>query len=166
MPRHPERTEHTFFCLKCREEFERSEPGKCDSCGLTLVPSGYCPKCEGYWRRRVGELCPEHGTVLEGEASAVVHELEAEARAVDPGLDAEVVFRGDALPCSLLEARLLDAGIEASMDDGRTDIAAFSILPFTEGMGRVLVHRRDAERAKEVVRQFEAEAASETAGDV
>lgn len=158
MTRHAERTEHTYFCLKCREEFERSEPGTCDECGLTLIPSGYCPKCKGYWRRRVGTLCPEHGIVLEGESSEADQNLDDEASALDPGLEAEVVYRGDAMQCTLLEARLLDAGIEASMSDARTDLAASSILPFSEGMSSVLVHRRDVEQAKDIVRQFETEA--------
>ena len=152
---HPDRTAHAYFCPKCKEEFERSEPGKCDVCGLTLVPSGYCVRCGGYWRLRVGQLCPDHGTVLEAESAQEARDMDGEARAVDPGLDPEIVYKGDAVSCAMAQAALNDAGIEAQVDDSKTDVAAVSYLPFTEGVGRVVVARRDVERALEIVRDFE-----------
>jgi len=106
-----ERTEHPFFCPKCSEEAERPEPGKCGKCGMRLVPSGYCPKCKGFWRKRVGDDCPDHGVVLESWSAADADELDDEARAVDPGLDPVVVFEGDATACALLCGALEDAGV-------------------------------------------------------
>lgn len=159
---HPERTEHTYFCPRCKEEFERSEPGKCDDCGMTLVPAGYCRKCKGYWRRRVGDVCVEHDCVLEGEQAAEADEMDEEARAVDPGFEAELVYRGDPTECFLLDARLRDNGVESWVDDGRTDIAAWSYLRFTEGQSGVLVPRKELEAAKRIVEEFVKEERSET----
>jgi hypothetical protein len=151
---HPERTEHTYFCPKCKEEFERSQPGKCDECGLSLVPAGYCGKCGGYWRRRVGELCPEHGEPLEGEAAEDLQDLDASARAEDPGLDAHIVYAGDEVTCAQAQAALEDAGLEAELVTSGPDVLS-PAMRSSEGACRVIVARRDLARARAVIRDFE-----------
>jgi len=152
---HPDRARHAYFCPKCRQDFEKSEPGKCDECGLSLVPSGYCPRCQGYWRLRVGQLCPDHGVVLEGESAEHQQELEEEARALDPGLDPVVVYEGKPMDCALVHAAITDAGIEAELDDAMVE-PLMSRLDATQPIAaRVLAPRRHAEEAARIARDFE-----------
>lgn len=157
MSAHPDRTRHAYFCPKCRQDLERPEPGKCDLCGLPLAAAGYCTTCRGYWRLRVGQLCPEHGIPLEGESAEDQQELEDEARALDPGLDAVVVFEGTRMECTLVHAAVSDAGIETELDDAMAD----PLLPKLEASqhvpSRVLVPRRHAEEACRVIKDFEEE---------
>ena len=152
MTSHPDRTMHTFFCPRCRQNYERSDPGKCEVCGLTMVPAGYCPKCGGYWRMRVGQTCPDHDAVLQGEEAEVQQRLDDEARALDPGLDPAVVFEGPKMDCTLLQAALSDAGIEAEVQEPASD----PLLARLEPVGvRVLVPRRQIEHAQDIVRDFQ-----------
>jgi hypothetical protein len=106
---------------------------------------------------RVGQLCPEHGIPLEGESAEDQQDLEDEARALDPGLDAVVVFEGTRMNCTLVHAAISDAGIEAELDDAIAD----PLLPKLEASqhmpSRVLVPRRHMEEARRVVREFEEE---------
>ncbi|HRU07230.1 MAG TPA: DUF2007 domain-containing protein [Candidatus Brocadiia bacterium] len=151
-----DRTEHPFFCPKCRDEAERPEPGKCEVCGMRLVPSGYCPKCKGFWRKRVGEECPDHGVVLESWSAAEADELDDEARAVDPGLDPVVIYESDPVTCALLRGALEDAGVEAEVDESATDMADRMYKYSRGGAAKVMVSRKDVERAEAVVADFEA----------
>jgi predicted Fe-Mo cluster-binding NifX family protein len=153
MTTHLDRTRHTYFCPKCRHDFERSEPGKCGLCGLRLAPAGYCAKCRGYWRMRVGQLCPEHSLVLEGESAEVRQRQTEDRRATDPDLEPVVVFEGNRMEATLAQAALADEGIEAVIEEPATD----PMLANLEPVGfRVLTPRGDRERAAEVVREFRA----------
>jgi len=161
MTQHPDRARHTFFCPKCRQDFERSEPGRCETCHLPLAPSGYCPKCRGYWRLRVGQMCPEHGIPLRDESAQADQQLEDEARAVDPGLDPVVVYEGESLDCMLAHAALTDAGLEAQLDDPKTDPLLPKLDASQPAVARVLVPRRHAQKALDVIREFERDADAE-----
>ena len=167
MTAHKDRTEHEYFCPRCREEYERSRPGKCEQCGMMLVPAAYCAQCRGYWRLREGELCPEHGTPLEGESAesaAARAEDEDEARASDSEWDGVVVYEGDTVSAAQVHGAMQDAGIEAELDDSGTDVVA-AFLRTSEGMSRVLVSRHDEQRALDVAREFDAGAADAGAGE-
>jgi hypothetical protein len=60
------------FCPSCeRRAPDGHEHPLCPECGATLVPQGYCPVCEDYWRLAADVLCPKHDVPLEaGPASS------------------------------------------------------------------------------------------------
>lgn len=158
MSEHEDRARHAYFCVKCRRDYERTEAGKCDVCDLSLVPSGYCPKCSGYWRLRVGKMCPEHDVPLEGEEAEAAQNLESEARALDPGLDPVSVYEGSRMECVLAHAAVTDAGIEAAVDDAGDDPLLAKLAASRPEPARVLVPKRHAEEARQVIRDFEKKA--------
>src|ERR1700749_3643608 len=48
------------FCPDCvRAAREDHESNLCADCGYTLIPQGYCPICESYWRLALGDPCPK-----------------------------------------------------------------------------------------------------------
>jgi len=54
------------FCARCRKPVadDRSVTS-CPLCGDHLLPQGYCPVCEDYWRLPVGTACPKHDLPLD-----------------------------------------------------------------------------------------------------
>ena len=88
-------------------------------------------------------------------------EPDDESRATDPEWDPVVVFEGDGITASLVQADLEDAGIETALDDSETDVIAVSFLKGSEGLARVLVSRHDEKRAQEILERFEEEIADE-----
>lgn len=52
------------YCPRCVRE-TRAGATLCDECGDTPQPQGYCPVCERFWRRPVGDLCPKHDVPLD-----------------------------------------------------------------------------------------------------
>jgi hypothetical protein len=54
------------YCKRCGEAVpEHNEDRLCPECGEKLIPQGYCPVCEDYWRLPAAALCPKHDVVLE-----------------------------------------------------------------------------------------------------
>jgi hypothetical protein len=54
------------FCPDCARAADLDhESTLCADCGDTLIPQGYCPICESYWRLAVDVPCPKHETLLE-----------------------------------------------------------------------------------------------------
>jgi hypothetical protein len=54
------------FCARCRETIaEDPWLSACPHCGDRLLPQGYCPVCEDYWRLPVGTACPKHDLPLD-----------------------------------------------------------------------------------------------------
>jgi len=52
------------FCPRCGREAGRHAT-LCDHCGEALRAQGYCPVCERFWRRPVGDDCPKHDIPLD-----------------------------------------------------------------------------------------------------
>jgi hypothetical protein len=54
------------FCPSCNKKApDDHERLLCPECGETLIPQGFCPVCEHYWRLAVDALCPKHDIPLE-----------------------------------------------------------------------------------------------------
>ena len=54
------------FCPNCKNAApEDHEDPLCPECGDRLIPQGYCPVCEHFWRLAVDVLCPKHDIPLE-----------------------------------------------------------------------------------------------------
>jgi hypothetical protein len=60
-------SEHVpHYCKRCNEAIPKNnEDPLCPECGERLIPQGYCPVCEDFWRLPVTALCPKHDIVLE-----------------------------------------------------------------------------------------------------
>ena len=57
------------FCARCRKPVaEDRSLTACPVCGDHLLPQGYCPVCEDYWRLPVGTACPKHDLALDDMA--------------------------------------------------------------------------------------------------
>ena len=57
------------FCAGCRKPVaEDPWLSACPTCGDRLLPQGYCPVCEDYWRLPVGTACPKHDLPLDAMA--------------------------------------------------------------------------------------------------
>ena len=52
------------FCPECGRDADSEGRPLCSHCGGTLAIQGYCPICESWVRRRVGEPCPKHDVEL------------------------------------------------------------------------------------------------------
>ena len=53
-----------MFCPRCLAD-GFSDEGLCRACGEVVIPSGYCPTCEAFWKRPIGADCPKHDAPLE-----------------------------------------------------------------------------------------------------
>jgi hypothetical protein len=54
------------FCPNCKVAApDDHETPLCPECGETLIPKGYCPVCEHFWRLPVDVACPKHDIPLE-----------------------------------------------------------------------------------------------------
>jgi hypothetical protein len=54
------------YCENCANAApEEHESPLCPKCGDRLVPQGYCPVCEHFWRLAVDAFCPKHDIPLE-----------------------------------------------------------------------------------------------------
>jgi hypothetical protein len=104
------------YCPQCRQAEPDALAGSlCPECGGSLIPQGYCPVCEDYWRLKVGELCPKHDVVLEPSA-AVSREP------ITPGHTTSWVTVKEfpnALDAAVLRTRLEAEGIPTFLDGER-----------------------------------------------
>jgi hypothetical protein len=54
------------FCPNCKKSArDDDESLLCPECGDRLIPQGYCPVCERFWRLAEDVLCPKHDIPLE-----------------------------------------------------------------------------------------------------
>jgi hypothetical protein len=55
-----------WFCPSCKQAAaDDDEIVLCPACGDRLIPQGYCPVCEHFWRLSEADLCPKHDIPLE-----------------------------------------------------------------------------------------------------
>lgn len=54
------------FCPNCKKAApDDDDVVLCPECGDRLIPQGYCPVCERFWRLAGDVLCPKHDIPLE-----------------------------------------------------------------------------------------------------
>jgi hypothetical protein len=53
------------FCPNCKKAAHDDDGPLCPYCGDRLIPQGYCPVCEHFWRLAEEALCPKHDIPLE-----------------------------------------------------------------------------------------------------
>ena len=104
------------FCPDCaRAAHDDHESALCADCGQTLVPQGYCPICESYWRLAALVPCPKHDIPLEGappeqfEPNESVHPISWET----------VRVYSDSLAAAIPRSRLEAEGIRTFLEGER-----------------------------------------------
>jgi hypothetical protein len=104
------------FCPSCRKSTRPTgQSDLCERCGDRLVSKGYCPVCEDFVSRAVGEPCPKHQVVLEPEAPPTLSR-----RLAEEGTSwVEVGRFSDALACQPPRIRLEAEGIPTMIDGER-----------------------------------------------
>jgi hypothetical protein len=69
----PKRTAAKFdpwFCPNCKKAAPADDDiVLCPECGDRLIPQGYCPVCEHFWRLAKEVFCPKHDIPLEAAPS-------------------------------------------------------------------------------------------------
>ncbi|MFC1762451.1 hypothetical protein ACFL6U_10275 [Planctomycetota bacterium] len=60
----PEDVKDSCFCPNCKSVYPQPDELLCSKCQKDLEPSGYCEKCDKFWSRHPGELCPYDQTEL------------------------------------------------------------------------------------------------------
>jgi hypothetical protein len=66
------------YCPGCGIEAPLDLVGSlCPECGEAVIPQGYCPVCEDYWRLTVGAQCPKHEVPLEAPPAALSESIES-----------------------------------------------------------------------------------------
>jgi hypothetical protein len=104
------------FCPSCRKPPRPTGPSDlCERCGDRLIARGYCPVCEDFVLRAVGEACPKHQVILEEQAPpALARRLAEEGTSW-----VEVGRFSDALACQPPRIRLEAEGIPTMIDGDR-----------------------------------------------
>jgi hypothetical protein len=105
-----------WFCPSCRKPTRSTRPSDlCERCGDRLIARGYCPVCEDFVLRAVGEVCPKHQVVLEEQAPPALGR-----RLAEEGTSwVEVGRFSDALACQPPRIRLEAEGIPTMIDGER-----------------------------------------------
>ena len=104
------------FCPDCaRAAREDHESNLCADCGYTLIPQGYCPICESYWRLAVGVPCPKHEILLDAGPPEQFEPIETD----QPVSWVTVRVFPDSLSAAIPRSRLEAEGIRTFLEGER-----------------------------------------------
>jgi hypothetical protein len=104
------------FCPDCARAADLDhESNLCAECGHTLMPQGYCPICESYWRLAVEVPCPKHDILLEATPPEQFEPIET-----DQAVSWETVkVFPDSLSAAIPRSRLEAEGIRTFLEGER-----------------------------------------------
>ncbi len=104
------------FCPDCARAADPDhESALCAECGHRLIPQGYCPICESYWRLAVEVPCPKHDVLLEAGPAEPIEPIE-----VDQAVSwVTVKVFPDSLSAAIPRSRLEAEGIRTFLEGER-----------------------------------------------
>jgi Putative prokaryotic signal transducing protein len=113
------------FCPNCKKSAPDDEECLlCPECGDRLIPQGYCPVCEHFWRLAEEVLCPKHDIPLEAGPPA-----SSEPAVADQMISWVTVKQfPDSLSAAIPRSRLEAEGIPTFVAGERMDaLAAYQV---------------------------------------